>query len=218
MTAYHNRHWDSAIVECVKRVRAGAIGDVVRVEAHMGGRGKPRDWWRSSKTISGGIAYDWGVHILEYGLQVIDSEMTEVSGYAKCGFWNDTTPYGADTNEDEIFATVRFKSGAWLTLCISAVDANTKRGRIEVTGTEGTFIMLDDSGYEMTTFRKGERVVITGSAGQSGWQNYYQNIADHLVKGAPLVITPEWARRPIHILDLADRSAKTGRALKTKYA
>ena len=37
------------------------------------------------------------MHILEYGLQVIDPEITEVSGFAKCGFWADESPYGADT-------------------------------------------------------------------------------------------------------------------------
>jgi hypothetical protein len=31
------------------------------------------------------------------------------------------------------------------------------------------------------------------------------------------VITPEWSRRPIHILDLAAQSAKQGRALAAKY-
>ena len=49
-----------------------------------------------------------------------------------------------------------------------------------------------------------------------GWR-LYQNIADHMVKGTPLVITPEWARRPIHILDLADRSAREGRSLAVTY-
>lgn len=34
---------------------------------------------------------------------------------------------------------------------------------------------------------------------------------------AKLVITGEWARRPIHILDLAGRSAKLRRAIKAKY-
>ena len=38
-----------------------------------------------------------------------------------------------------------------------------------------------------------------------------------LTKGEPLVITPEWARRPIHILDLANQSAKKGVAMKAKY-
>ena len=49
-----------------------------------------------------------------------------------------------------------------------------------------------------------------------GWK-LYQNVADHLVKGTPLVITPEWARRRIHILDLACQSAKKGKSLKARY-
>mgnify|MGYP000193288527 CR=1 FL=1 len=49
-------------------------------------------------------------------------------------------------------------------------------------------------------------------------EKFYQNIAAHLTVGEPLVITGEWARRPIHILDLAAQSAKEGRALPVKYA
>jgi hypothetical protein len=49
------------------------------------------------------------------------------------------------------------------------------------------------------------------------WHRFYQNIADHLTKGTKLVITPEWSRRPIHIIDLAVQSAKKGRALAAKY-
>jgi hypothetical protein len=37
------------------------------------------------------------------------------------------------------------------------------------------------------------------------------------VKRTPLVITPEWSRRPIHILHLADQSAKQNTAQKAKY-
>jgi hypothetical protein len=35
--------------------------------------------------------------------------------------------------------------------------------------------------------------------------------------GAKLAIAPEWARQPIHILDLAARSAKLAKALPAKY-
>jgi scyllo-inositol 2-dehydrogenase (NADP+) len=37
------------------------------------------------------------------------------------------------------------------------------------------------------------------------------------VKGKPLVITAEWSRRPIHILDLGVRSARLGRALPAEH-
>ncbi|MFZ2655804.1 MAG: Gfo/Idh/MocA family oxidoreductase, partial [Victivallales bacterium] len=79
-STYHNRHWDGCILDAVKKVRSGAIGEVVRVEAHMGGWGQPGDWWRTSRTISGGILYDWGVHLLEYSFQILEGEkMKEVS-------------------------------------------------------------------------------------------------------------------------------------------
>ena len=35
--------------------------------------------------------------------------------------------------------------------------------------------------------------------------------------GSPVVITAEWARRPIHLLDLAAKSATAGRALPVVY-
>jgi hypothetical protein len=42
-------------------------------------------------------------------------------------------------------------------------------------------------------------------------------VADHLTRGAKLIITPEWSRRPIHILDLACQSAQQGKAMRAKY-
>ena len=65
--------------------------------------------------------------------------------------------------------------------------------------------------------KDGRTIVTQGKNPPSeGWR-FYQNVCDHLVKGEKLVITPEWARRPIHILDLACRSARKGVTLKTKY-
>jgi len=215
LSTYHNRHWDGCILEAVKRIRAGAIGDVVRIEAHMTGYGKPGDWWRTSKTISGGILYDWGVHLLEYSLQIVNSEIVEVSGYAKLGHWADQTAWKDDTNEDEGFAVIRFASGAWVTLNMSSIDANPKRGWLEITGTKGSYIM-DGGTYEIVTPGTDPSTVKGPNPASEGWQ-FYQNIADHLVKDTPLIITPEWSRRPIHVLDLACRSAVQNTALKAKY-
>jgi scyllo-inositol 2-dehydrogenase (NADP+) len=216
VSTFHNRHWDGSILKAMEVLKAGVIGELVRVEGHMGQWGKPGDWWRSSKSISGGVMYDWGVHVLEYMLQLVDSEITEVTGMAKRGYWAQQSKWGKDTVEDEGFAVVRFKSGAWATLCISNIDANPKRGMVEVTGTKGTF-WWDYDNHEITV-KDGDATVVTkGRNPPAQWEKYYANIAAHLTKGAPLVITPEWSRRPIHILDLADRSAQTGKTLVAKY-
>ena len=130
LSTYHNRHWDGCILEAVRQIRKrNTIGDVVRIEAHVGEHGQPSEWWRSSKSISGGILYDWGVHFLEYALQLIDAPIVEVTGMAKTGFWAPHTRWKKDTNEDEAFAVVRFKTGQWLTLCITRIDSNPKQGR-----------------------------------------------------------------------------------------
>lgn len=216
LSTYHNRHWDGCILEAVRQIRSGVIGDIIRIEAHMGGYGQPGDWWRSSKSISGGILYDWGVHLLEYSLQLMNSDIVEVCGFAKTGFWAPRTAWKNDTNEDEAFAVVRFASGSWLTLTISHIDSNPKRGWLEITGTLGTYI-FDYSTYEVITHKDNKTIITKGQNPASEGQRFYENIADHLVKGTRLVITPEWARRPIHILDLANRSAKQGRTLKAIY-
>lgn len=216
VSTFHNRHWDGSILKAMEVVRSGAIGDVIRVESHMGAWGKPGDWWRSSKSISGGILYDWGVHVLEYTLQIVDSEITEVTGFAKTGHWAAQSKWGQDTIEDEGFAVVRFKSGAWATLLMTNVDLTPRRGMVDVVGTKGTF-WWDYENHELTV-RDGDATVVTkGKNPPAQWEKYYANIAAHLTKGEPLVITAEWSRRPIHILDLADRSAKAGRTLKAKY-
>jgi len=217
ISTYHNRHWDGHILEAVKRIGNGQLGDLVRVECRMGGYDKPSDTWRGSMSLSGGVCYDWGVHLLEYALQIIKSDIVEVSGYSHNGYWGPQTPWKKDCIEDEATAVVRFKNGCMLTLRISKIEANAKPGIVEFIGTKGQYVM-DFGGFEHFTHSvDGETAVIKGRnpAGE-GWK-LYQNIADHLTKGAPLVITGEWSRRPIHILDLAVKSAKLGKALPAKY-
>jgi scyllo-inositol 2-dehydrogenase (NADP+) len=217
VSTYHNRHWDGWIMRAVDEVKKKkVIGEVFRIDLRMGGRGKPGDWWRTSKSISGGILYDWGVHLLENALQLIDSEITEVTGFAKTGFWAPHTKWKKDTNEDEATAIVRFKNGAWINLTISHLDANPKEGHLEVHGTKGNYVM-PFSHYLQYTTEEGVTTTLKGPHYHGQGQKFYENIVDHLTKGTPLIITAEWARRPIHIIDLAMQSAAKGRTLPAKY-
>lgn len=215
LSTYHNRHWDGHILEAMKHIRKGEIGKVVRVDVEMSGWHKPGDWWRSSKTISGGLLYDWGVHLLEYTLQIVNSDIEEVSGYLWSGIWAPHTKWKNDTNEDDGLVVVRYKSGAWSTLRMSNVESRPGTF-FKVTGTKGTYVMNWDAG-EVITHEDGKTITVRyPNPPGEGWR-LYQNICDHLVKGTPLVITPEWSRRPIHILDLACQSAKRGKAMRAKY-
>ncbi|MFM7320764.1 MAG: Gfo/Idh/MocA family protein [Armatimonadota bacterium] len=219
LSTYHNRHWDGHILEALDHIGAGEIGDVYRIECHMGGFAQPGTWWRSNRKVSGGILYDWGVHLLEYALQILHpSELVEVSGYAKTGFWANTLPFPEDANEDEAQLTARFADGRWLSLNVSQLDHHSKgdRGVLEISGTRGTYIMNFDR-WSIRN-RDGDALTVREGRNRPGeGHKFYENIAGALAGTAELVITPEWARRPVHILDLAVRSAAEGRAQTARH-
>jgi len=222
VSTYHNRHWDGCVLRAVRElVQNKRIGEIVRVEAAWGDYSMPRDWWRTHKSISGGVLYDWGVHILEYILQVVQGDIVEVAGFAKTGFWASQaprkTPWIGDANEDEAAAVVRLSTGVPVRLRVTHLESGPKPPMVRFTGTRGTYDMDLGAWSLYTPGRKGITHK-TGKSPRSEGQRFYQNIADHLVKGEKLVITPQWARRPIHILDLADRSARQNRTLKAKFA
>jgi len=220
LSVFHNRHWDGCILRAVQQVREeGIIGEVFRIEAHLGGYRAPGEWWRSSRSISGGILYDWGVHLLEYSLQLLDGDLVEVSGFNHTGFWSEQSPWGEDTNEDEAFAVARFDNGKWLTLSMSSIDSfpkNVHRNMVEVTGTRGTYI-FGGGHWRSIVQADGEPVEEEGENPPGERERYYANVAAALLGQEELIIAPRWARRPIHIIDLAVRSAEEGRTLEARY-
>ena len=216
LSTYHHRHWDGCILEGVKRIREkGEIGEVIGINAQMTGYGQPGDWWRSSKSISGGILYDWGVHLLEYSLQLIDSEVTEVSGFAHNGFWAPKTRWKDDTNEDDAMAIVRFKSGQRIKLHFSSLDAKPGDSFLEIQGTKGTYSM-NNNGFTIIKKSGKKTTTIQQPHPETKWDAYYQNVADYMTGKEDLVIDGAWSRRPIHIIDLAVQSAKKNKTLPAK--
>lgn len=220
ISTYHNRHWDGLPLTALKLINdEGSIGEVYKIDCRMGNWSPPGDTWRGSRSISGGVLYDWGVHMLEYSLQIIDSEIVEVSGFAHEGFWADRTKWKEDTIEDEGSLTVRFVNGARLTVAVSHLDTDPRPGIMHVTGTRGAihFPEMHKSYALITHDEDGNKVTVEGKQEETVQELYYKNVAEYLTGKADLVITGEWSRRPIHILDLAVRSAKQNKTLPSKY-
>lgn len=209
LSVYHNRHWDSNILTIMKHLKE--IGRPFRWESFQGGYNKPREWWRSSKEISGGTIFDWGAHYVEWMLQVMDYEMEEI-----CGFQVDEV-WAHATNEDEVEAVVRFKGNAVGSYTESHIAAAGK-DPIRICGTEGAITAGNSQVTIHTKNKSGAKIQKTVPMAPRAHQNYYKSIADHLVRGKELVITAEWARRVIQVLDYACISAQKGKAVKAKYS
>lgn len=208
-STYHNRHWDSNILTIMKHLPK--IGRPFRWESYQGHYGKPNDWWRSFKDISGGAIYDWGAHFMEWMLQVMPYEMTEISGYAA----NDVWP--GYSNEDEIETVVRFGTQAVASHQFTSVAMEGKVP-LRILGTKGT-IVWDWQNVKLSTINdNGEAVTTVLRKEPAAGHKYYENIHAHLFHGEPLIITSEHARRVIQVLEYGTRSAEQGTAIKAKYA
>jgi scyllo-inositol 2-dehydrogenase (NADP+) len=213
LTAYHNRHWDGPILHLVNRLlKEAAIGSIYKVQIRIGGREAPFATWRGSKSISGGLAYDWGVHCLEYALQLMGDDITEVSGFAKQGYWQKRTQWGDDSVEDEVFFTARFRDGRWLSLTQSLIDGQLGEGLVEITGEEGT-CFFGDSSYRLIRHGENGRTIEERVKLPNRYHLFYENVSKVLRGEERLVISPEWARTMIRLLHTAERSAHEGRSL-----
>ncbi|HEX8343106.1 MAG TPA: ThuA domain-containing protein [Tepidisphaeraceae bacterium] len=210
-TVFHNRRWDGDFVAIKEIVDSGVIGDVFHIECAFGGYEEPRaDWWRASKDISGGAFYDWGAHFVDWVLQLMPHKIESISGDFKKLKWHGVTI------EDYTSAYVRFEGQRSASIEQGAINAIGK-SNWRILGTLGG---IEKRGWDWEK-KDGLRVVSYGSGRKvesvvpyykDDWDGFYRNVADHLLLGEPLAVTPESARKVIAVLSLAERSSAAGGA------
>jgi len=209
-TVFHNRRWDGDFLAIQHAVRSGAIGEVFKVECFFGNYAEPRtDWWRASKEVSGGAFYDWGAHFVDWVLQLMPHKIESVSGAFHKLAWHQVSI------EDHTEAFVRFEGGRTAHIEQSALAA-VEKARFRILGTLGAIELkrawAKDEGLRVVSYRSGQRVDGTTPFFKDDWDGFYRNVADHLILGEPLAVTPESARKVIAVLALAEESSKRGGA------
>lgn len=76
---HQNRRWDGDFLTIKKMYDEETIGSLFQIESRVhGANGIPGDW-RHVKAQGGGMLLDWGVHLLDQLLFMIDSKVTSVS-------------------------------------------------------------------------------------------------------------------------------------------
>lgn len=211
-SVFHNRRRDADFLTIKGLIDSGAIGEVFQIEANAGGYGYPGDWWRSNKAVSGGAFYDWGAHFIDWILNLVPRRIESVFG-----FFPPKRVWHHVTNEDHCWATIRFEGGVMASFEQSSIAAVGK-AKWRILGTRGGITMGENNTIKLVQIQDdGRRIESDVPYVEGDWHGYYRSLADHLLLGEPLEVTPESARRVIGVLSLAEQSSAKGSPLPMPY-
>lgn len=157
---HQNRRWDEDYLAIKKLYDENTIGDVFHVESRVhGSRGIPGDW-RKEKKYGGGMLLDWGVHLVDRVLLMIDEKVKKV--YCKLFYVNN------DEVDDGFKIILEFESGKTALLEVGTYNF-IKLPLWYVCGKKGTAVIHDwDMNGEvtkLTTFAGKDAVPIEAGAG-----------------------------------------------------
>jgi scyllo-inositol 2-dehydrogenase (NADP+) len=210
LSVFHNRRWDADYLTIRETVRQGLIGEIFEVDCHMGGWTPPRGWWREDKKISGGAFFDWGAHMLDWVLQLVDRPIADVTGFFHKRVWH------KKTNADQVRAVIRFEGNVQADVSVSSI-ARISRSKWRILGDRGAIeTQWGSDAITVVTELQGLETKMEIPNLPAAREEYYKNISAHLRKGAELVCKAEESALTIAVMDAAEKSAKSGRAAKIR--
>lgn len=130
LSVYQNRRFDPDFLLIREAIRRGRIGEVFHLETFIGGYGHPCNYWHSDAAVSGGALFDWGSHVIDQVLDLLDGEVESVTALNHKRVWHDVT------NADHSRMTLHFAGGREATFVYSDLAAALKP-RWYVLGTLG---------------------------------------------------------------------------------
>lgn len=236
-TVNQNRRANKDFLLMKKHVEAGAIGDVYVIESRVeGSRGIP-EGWRTIKSMGGGMMLDWGVHLIDQIMYMINEKVINVF----CKIYN----INYKDVDDNLRLTMSFESGLTAHIEVSTNNFIT-HPRWYVLGDRGT-LQIDDWNCEGKIIRcldkenKWNNEISQSNAGptrtmsprsaesietiiindpNSGFDyrelcTVYDQMIEAIEQKVPLSITPQQCLRVIKVMETAFESAEKGEAIKT---
>jgi predicted dehydrogenase len=224
LAVYQNRRWDADYLTLKRLVREGAVGDVFHYESFVGGFGHPCNYWHSDEEVSGGAIYDWGSHYLDWALDLLPEQIDHVTAVTHKRRWHDVT------NADHTRVLVRFADGVEAEFVHSDLAAAPKP-KWYVLGTDGAVVgswrdervisrnsvgaLVEDrlaaaDSPARLTLHAADGATTEVAIPQPPAYPFHRELADHLLTGVPMSVTPQGSRRNIAVMEAATESARRG--------
>ncbi len=205
LTVHQSRRWDGDYLTIKKILKEGRLGKVFCIESRMVRFGSVERYavkefdprWRLKKRFGGGCLYDFGSHLIDQILLLVDSEVRGVFCDMKGILWSKEV-------DDYFKLLLRFKDGT---------IAQVERSDVSRYGLPRWYILGDDGalimkGKEMKIKRGKNNLEEIVELERNDWVCFYHNLYDCLVHGKELSVKPLQVRKVVQIIDAAFRSSK----------
>lgn len=231
---HQNRRWDKDFRIVRKAINDGLVGKPFYIENRVQGSGGVLHGWRGAKINGGGMLYDWGIHLLDQVMWLIDSPIKEI--FAELKYIHN------DECDDNFKLYLEFANGISVhiqvdTYCFIPLP------RWQVQGDAATLVVNDWAcGGKIIRAKEGEvewtENIVYTEAGptrtmaprhkdtiqedplpevKTDWSDYYKNLMDVIDNGAELIVKPEQSLRVMKVIDAAFLSAKTCKSVSGPF-
>lgn len=131
---HQNRRWDEDYLVIKNLYENHQIGEVFHIESRVhGANGIPGDW-RCKAKHGGGMLYDWGVHLLDQILDMVDSPLKTV--------YSDQSFVLGHDSDDGFTSYLKFENGVTAQIEVATTNFITLP-RWYVKGLKGTAVIHD---------------------------------------------------------------------------
>lgn len=229
---HQNRRWDRDFLTIKKMYEEKTLGDIYRIESRvMGSNGIPGEW-RRKKAQGGGMMLDWGVHLIDQALMMINAKITDI--YCRASYI-----YGEDC-DDGFELDIGFDNGVTYRI---VVGTNTfiSLPRWQAYGMDGTARIEDwsvDKGADYKLVKERVETELRGIEAGNGFTktmsprssktvdsfnvelvdmdrfDFYKNFIAACEGKAEPFIKEEQVLRVMKVMELAFESARTNTVIK----
>ncbi|MFC1717632.1 Gfo/Idh/MocA family protein [Candidatus Poribacteria bacterium] len=207
LTVFHSRRWDSDYLTVKKVMESDILGEVFLVESSVDWYGQ-LEGWRTERKRGGGHIYDWGAHLIDQAVDMIDSKAETIFCDFQYQVWSTEV-------ESHLKCLIRFKNRLLYEIDVGNISQISKP-RWRVMGELGTLTKQDIGPGEKARVRTlvdGFKADMEIESVHAEWRDYYVNISQVFNEGAELAVKPEEVRESIAIIEAAIESAETGKSV-----
>lgn len=233
-TIHHQRRWDYDYRIMKEVYDKHMVGDVYLIKSQLYGVNGNMHDWHIYPEMGGGMLYDWGVHLIDQILNMVDSEVDSVFADIQNVI---------NENVDDYFKLIfKFKNGVTTEIELGTYYLTPKRAWFM--GGNGGSAIIDGFGGEGTivhTTRLLENVpgkITMTAAGPTrsfgppapgvlyeeplpevnvSHKNYWEHYLKALKGEEEIVIKPQQVRRVLCMMDAVRESARTNEAVRFEH-